>query len=119
MAQLPLAMPTCRPPPPAYAAGPPLALTPRPDAVQDVSLENMLLYPRGDGEWQVRLCDPGQAAPLTFDEVTGAELPTEFHGYVAKQFRPPELYSKRPYMATKARSLAHPSGLWLGFGRPP
>lgn len=73
-------------------------------AMQDVSLENMLLYPRGDGEWQVRLCDPGQAAPLTFDEVTGAELPTEFHGYVAKQFRPPELYSKRPYMATKVDS---------------
>lgn len=70
-------------------------------AMQDVSLENMLLFVVGDGRWQVRLCDPGQAVVVSFDSATGAETPTPFHGFVGKQFRPPELYSRSPYLATK------------------
>lgn len=73
-------------------------------AMQDVSLENMLIYILNSGQWQVRLCDPGQAAPLTFDPITGAEVRVNFHGFVAKQFRPPELYTKGEYLATKVDS---------------
>eukprot|EP00439_Symbiodinium_sp_Y106_P073251 s296_g13.t1 len=29
-------------------------------AMQDVTLENMLLFVEPDGQWQVRVCDPGQ-----------------------------------------------------------
>jgi len=73
-------------------------------AMQDVSLENMLIYILNDGQWQVQLCDPGQAAPLTFDPSTGSEVRVNFHGFVAKQFRPPELYTKSEYLATKVDS---------------
>jgi len=70
-------------------------------AMQDVSLENMLLFILERGQWQVQVCDPGQAVCFLVDPVTGAETPVPFHGFVAKEFRPPELYSKKPYLATK------------------
>merc|ERR1712048_136309 len=55
--------------------------------MQDVSLENMLLYVPEDGQPWVSVCDPGQAVP--------------FNGFVGKEFRPPELYSSSEYYATK------------------
>mmetsp|Transcript_50738 Transcript_50738/g.162372 ORF Transcript_50738/g.162372 Transcript_50738/m.162372 type:complete len:793 (-) Transcript_50738:31-2409(-) len=70
-------------------------------AMQDVSLENMLLYVKQDGLCQVRVCDPGQAVTFLVDPLTGAELPLPFKGFVAKQLRPPELYLKQDYLATK------------------
>mmetsp|Transcript_82802 Transcript_82802/g.208504 ORF Transcript_82802/g.208504 Transcript_82802/m.208504 type:complete len:842 (+) Transcript_82802:50-2575(+) len=73
-------------------------------AIQDVSLENMLLHVFDDGQWQVRICDPGQGVTFTVDPVTGAEAPVLFRGFVAKEFRPPELYGERDYLATKVDS---------------
>lgn len=73
-------------------------------AMQDVSLDNMLLFPREDGRWQVRLCDPGQAVPFVTDPVTGQEKPVQFAGLVADDFRPPELYDGQEYLATKVDS---------------
>jgi len=70
-------------------------------AMQDVSVENMLLYELEDGEWQVKVCDPGQAVTFSVDPLTGTELDVDFRGFVGKEFRPPELYSKLPYAATK------------------
>mmetsp|Transcript_50740 Transcript_50740/g.162383 ORF Transcript_50740/g.162383 Transcript_50740/m.162383 type:complete len:832 (-) Transcript_50740:110-2605(-) len=70
-------------------------------AMQDVSLENMLLYVLDDGSWQARVCDPGQAVQFTVNALTGAEEPVPFGGYVAKDFRPPELYERQEYLATK------------------
>merc|ERR1719296_638322 len=73
-------------------------------AMQDVSLENMLLYVLGDGQWNVRVSDPGEAAPFVVDPATGVEGPVPFRGFVGKDFRPPELYAKREYLATKVDS---------------
>lgn len=70
-------------------------------AMQDVSLENMLLHVLEDGRYQVKVCDPGQAVVFGVDANTGAELPVNFHGFVGKSFRPPELHRKVPYLATK------------------
>jgi len=70
-------------------------------AMQDVSIENMLLYVLEDEQWHVRVCDPGQAVPFTVDPVTSEEQPVQFNGFVAKEFRPPELYMKQEYVATK------------------
>lgn len=73
-------------------------------AMQDVSLDNMLLFPREDGSCQVRLCDPGQAVAFVTDPVTGQEKPVQFAGLVAEDFRPPELYDGQEYLATKVDS---------------
>lgn len=75
-------------------------------AMQDVSLENMLVYldEESDDLWRICVCDPGQAVPVTFDPQSGAERPVPFHGFVGKQFRPPELYRQGMYMATKVDS---------------
>jgi len=73
-------------------------------AMQDVSLENMLLYVLEDGTWQVRVCDPGQAVTFEVDPRSGVEEPVRFHGFVAKDFRPPELYAKQEYLCTKVDS---------------
>merc|ERR1712176_581002 len=70
-------------------------------AMQDVSLENMLVYVRDDGQRRVSVCDPGQAVLFTVDPLSGAEKPVPFNGFVAKEFRPPELYSSPEYYATK------------------
>lgn len=70
-------------------------------AMQDVSLENLLLHVYEDGQWQVRICDPGQAVTFTVDPISGAESPVPFRGFVAKDFRPPELYKEEEYLATK------------------
>lgn len=81
-----------------------LSLHQRGLAMQDVSLENMLLYVLDDGTWQVRICDPGQAICFGVDSRSGAEEPVPFHGFVAKDFRPPELYAKQEYLATRVDS---------------
>lgn len=73
-------------------------------AMQDVSLDNMLLFLRDDGSLQVRLCDPGQAVPFVTDPITGQEKPVQFAGLVAEDFRPPELYDGQEYLATKVDS---------------
>lgn len=70
-------------------------------AMQDVSVENMLIYELPNKKWQVKVCDPGQAIIFELDNVTGEEERVEFHGFVGKEFRPPELYNARPYKATK------------------
>jgi len=72
--------------------------------MQDVSLENMLLYIAGNGDESVAVCDPGQACPFAVDPATGEEIPSEFRGFVAKEFRAPELYDKKEFLATKVDS---------------
>merc|ERR1712048_651476 len=69
-------------------------------AMQDVSLENMLLYLPEHGQPSVSVCDPGQAVLFKVDP-TGVEKPVPFSGFVGKEFRPPELYSASEYHATK------------------
>uniref|UniRef100_A0A6T0VEZ7 Protein kinase domain-containing protein n=1 Tax=Alexandrium monilatum TaxID=311494 RepID=A0A6T0VEZ7_9DINO len=73
-------------------------------AMQDVSLENMLLHVNEtSGHYQVKVCDPGQA--VIFDtDLNGEELPVNFRGLVGKSFRPPELHDQKPYQATKVDS---------------
>merc|ERR1719335_1644833 len=61
----------------------------------------MLLHFMKDGEWDVRICDPSQAVLFKVDPSTGVEKPVAFHGLVAKDFRPPELYTEAEYLATK------------------
>mmetsp|Transcript_62874 Transcript_62874/g.182396 ORF Transcript_62874/g.182396 Transcript_62874/m.182396 type:complete len:737 (+) Transcript_62874:64-2274(+) len=73
-------------------------------AMQDVSLENLLLHVFDDGQWQVRICDPGQAVAFSLDPATGREAKVPFRGFVAKDFRPPELYAQTEYFATKVDS---------------
>ena len=73
-------------------------------AMQDVSLENMLLNVNpGKGNWQVKICDPGQAVHFQTD-AKGLEVPVNFHGLVGKSFRPPELHEHKSYLATKVDS---------------
>lgn len=69
-------------------------------AMQDVSLENMLINILDDGQYQIKICDPGQAVVFETDK-DGEEIPVEFQGFVGKSFRPPELHQKTPYLATK------------------
>mmetsp|Transcript_68593 Transcript_68593/g.135670 ORF Transcript_68593/g.135670 Transcript_68593/m.135670 type:complete len:776 (+) Transcript_68593:51-2378(+) len=69
-------------------------------AMQDVSLENMLINILDDGQYQIKICDPGQAVVFQTDK-DGEEIPVEFQGFVGKSFRPPELHQKKPYLATK------------------
>lgn len=73
-------------------------------AMQDVSLENMLLGVNDKtGNYQVKVCDPGQAAIFDLDD-SGEELPVNFRGLVGKSFRPPELHEQKPYYSTKVDS---------------
>lgn len=73
-------------------------------AMQDVSLENMLLHvDEASGYYQVKVCDPGQAVIFETDH-NGEELPVGFRGLVGKSFRPPELHEQQPYFATKVDS---------------
>jgi serine/threonine protein kinase len=70
-------------------------------AMQDVSLENMLVHILDDGRFQVKVCDPGQATVFQVDAEHGEEVPVDFHGFVGKSFRPYELIMKRSYLASK------------------
>lgn len=70
-------------------------------AMQDVSLENMLINILEDGQYQIKICDPGQAIIFETDSKSGEELPVEFRGFVGKSFRPPELHLRKPYLASK------------------
>mmetsp|Transcript_9522 Transcript_9522/g.26784 ORF Transcript_9522/g.26784 Transcript_9522/m.26784 type:complete len:827 (-) Transcript_9522:150-2630(-) len=69
-------------------------------AMQDVSLENMLINYLEDGQYQIKICDPGQAT-LFETGSGGEELPVQFRGFVGKSFRPPELCFQKPYYASK------------------
>ena len=73
-------------------------------AMQDVSLENMLLFIEDDGQWQVRVGDPGQAVAFVMDPATGQEKAVPFNGLVADDFRPPELYEEQDYLASRVDS---------------
>lgn len=68
-------------------------------AMQDVSLENMLLHIDEKGFYQVKICDPGQAVIFTLDG-DEREMAVEHSGYVGKSFRPPEIYDQSPYVAS-------------------
>ncbi|CAE8612293.1 unnamed protein product [Polarella glacialis] len=73
-------------------------------AMQDVSLENLLLHVNEKtGHWQVKICDPGQAVHFQSDQ-NGQEIPVAFRGLVGKSFRPPELHKQESYCATKVDS---------------
>jgi len=73
-------------------------------AMQDVSLENMLLHvDEASGYYQVKVCDPGQAVVFEVDE-NGEEMDVSFRGLVGKSFRPPELHDQMPYVSTKVDS---------------
>lgn len=73
-------------------------------AMQDVSLENMLLHVNAkNGHWQVKICDPGQAVHVEFTS-RGEEIAQPFRGLVGKSFRPPELHDHKAYYATKVDS---------------
>jgi serine/threonine protein kinase len=72
-------------------------------ALQDISLENFLLFVNPvSGLFEVRICDPGQA--VTFQTRGGVELLVQPQGLVGKAFRPPEIYADQPYLATKVDS---------------
>lgn len=71
-------------------------------ALQDMSLENLLLFAKDDGTYLVKVCDPGQA--VRFEKEGTRELPAPYKGLVGKSFRPPELYEKKPYLSTKVDS---------------
>jgi len=73
-------------------------------AMQDVSLENMLLFIEDDGQWQVRVGDPGQAVAFVMDPATGQEKAVPFNGLVADDFRLPELYEEQDYLASRVDS---------------
>lgn len=73
-------------------------------AMQDVSLENMLLNVNPKtGNWEVKVCDPGQAVRFNMDQ-NGQEMLVAFRGLVGKSFRPPELHDQKAYLATKVDS---------------
>lgn len=73
-------------------------------AMQDVSLENMLLHVQENtGHYKVKICDPGQAVIFDVDS-EGQEMAVNFRGLVGKSFRPPELHEQQPYSATKVDS---------------
>ncbi|CAK0831969.1 unnamed protein product, partial [Prorocentrum cordatum] len=74
-------------------------------AMQDVSLENLLLHvDESTGGFRVKICDPGQAVVFEVSPSGGAEVPVDFRGMVGKSFRPPELMELRPYRATQVDS---------------
>jgi len=73
-------------------------------AMQDVSLENMLVdWESHRSRWHLRLCDPGQAVEIIVSP-SGSEKEVPFAGFVGKPFRPPELYAKSTYFPTKVDS---------------
>uniref|UniRef100_A0A0G4G1Q6 Protein kinase domain-containing protein n=1 Tax=Chromera velia CCMP2878 TaxID=1169474 RepID=A0A0G4G1Q6_9ALVE len=76
-------------------------------AMQDFSLENCLLFKKGERGgpfyFSVRVCDPGQAI-LFRRNSSGRELRVPYRGCVGKKFRPPEVFKRKPYMATKIDS---------------
>ncbi|KAF4656004.1 hypothetical protein FOL47_009195 [Perkinsus chesapeaki] len=73
-------------------------------ALQDVSLENMLLFVDPEtGSYTIKICDPGQATEFMRD-TSGREQPIPFKGLVGKSFRPPELYAHKRYIATAVDS---------------
>eukprot|EP00392_Amoebophrya_sp_AT5.2_P015561 g15768.t1 len=71
-------------------------------AMQDVSLENLLIFDY-DGKIRIKICDPGQAVLFSENEA-GEEQTVPYKGLVGKSFRPPELSEKKPYLATKVDS---------------
>ncbi|CAK8999407.1 unnamed protein product, partial [Durusdinium trenchii] len=73
-------------------------------AMQDVSLENMLIFLDDEEQWQVRVGDPGQAVAFVMDPATGQEKVVSFNGLVADDFRPPELYEEKDYLASRVDS---------------
>ncbi|KAJ1607146.1 protein kinase [Cryptosporidium canis] len=53
--------------------------------------------------FQVKVCDPGQA--IRFGRYSPElEMPVPYLGCVGKKFRPPEIFSGRPYIASKVDS---------------
>jgi len=74
-------------------------------AMQDVSLENMLVFSsHGPGgpptsTSTIKICDPGQATLFERDS-NDEELPVRWRGMVGKSFRPPELQQNKPYIST-------------------
>lgn len=72
-------------------------------AMQDVSLENMLVFPDSTQRAWIKVCDPGQAVLFDRND-NGEELPVSWRGQVGKSFRPPELFQNKPYMSTKVDS---------------
>eukprot|EP00397_Hematodinium_sp_SG-2012_P016579 GEMP01016921.1.p1 GENE.GEMP01016921.1~~GEMP01016921.1.p1 ORF type:complete len:759 (+),score=112.96 GEMP01016921.1:162-2279(+) len=79
-------------------------------AMQDVSLENMLLFADECSRAVIKICDPGQAVLFEREKNDenqrgmGQEIPVPWRGLVGKSFRPPELQHNRPYLATKVDS---------------
>ena len=61
-------------------------------AMQDVSLKNTLIIILDDWQFQIKICDLGQAVIFRTDSQSGEELPVEFSGFVGKSVRPPELH---------------------------
>ncbi|KAJ1604541.1 protein kinase, partial [Cryptosporidium canis] len=58
---------------------------------------------RGRRRFQVKVCDPGQA--IRFGRYSPElEMPVPYLGCVGKKFRPPEIFSGRPYIASKVDS---------------
>ncbi|CAK9086906.1 Spindle assembly checkpoint kinase (Aurora kinase) (Increase-in-ploidy protein 1), partial [Durusdinium trenchii] len=74
------------------------------EATKDVSLENMLIFLDDEEQWQVRVGDPGQAVAFVMDPATGQEKVVSFNGLVADDFRPPELYEEKDYLASRVDS---------------
>ena len=76
-------------------------------AMQDVSLENLLMFinpESAEGVFDIKLIDPGQATLFELDQ-SNNEIMVNFEGLVGKSFRPPELYDQKPYLATKLDSF--------------
>ncbi|KAH8740330.1 hypothetical protein FG386_002842 [Cryptosporidium ryanae] len=79
-------------------------------ALQDFSLENCLLYTveedngnNKERKYKIKVCDPGQA--IRFGKYTNnVEVPVPHIGCIGKKFRPPEIFSKKPYYASKVDS---------------
>lgn len=67
--------------------------------------------------FQIKVCDPGQA--VRFGRYNNEiEIPVPHLGCVGKRFRPPEIFSGRPYMASKVDSWCLGwSTFYLLFGR--
>jgi serine/threonine protein kinase len=74
-------------------------------AMQDVSLENVLLQILPEsGILEPQICDAGQAVMLktsSQDIDVDHELPVPFRGFVARSCRPPELALQTEYLATQ------------------
>ncbi|EEA07927.1 protein kinase domain-containing protein [Cryptosporidium muris RN66] len=100
-------------------------------ALQDFSLENCLLFSVKDNididkkfnncetrnsknmnisnenrycKFQIKVCDPGQAIRFTKYKNSDIEVPVPYLGCVGKKFRPPEIFLRKPYIASKVDS---------------